>query len=556
MSIAVAAPARRRSAPPRTGWRGPTPERPFPSLGWDILDWTGALPSPADDRRPLVLTDEQARRVVAWYEVHPVTGEFVHTTLILEEAKGWGKSPFAGVLDIAEFAGPVCFDGWDASGEPVGVPWGTGGRSAPWIQIAAVSEDQTDNTYGALYAMLAARGGKVADGLGIDLGRTRLYRRDNPAAVLEPVTASAGSREGQRIVKATLDETWLWRRDNGGTKLAATLRRNLTKMGGRAVETTNAPVLGVRSVAEQSDPARPAAGVLHFARRPRTEPDPSWTDEQLVAELEHVYGDTPWIKPARLVRDIRDPRSSWDDSLRFFFNHRSAGVSRAVDPRAWDALGPPAQPVREVPDGTRIGLGFDGSLSMDSTVLRACTADGYSFSLPGWSWVRPTGDAMRLWAADHPGEDWRVPRGEVEAAVAVAFARFDVGLMRPDAAFWRDEITRWQRLYGDEIVIPFDTNSARAMAPAFDRWKVGVATGAHTHDGDPVVSDHVRAMHEAHPRNGARDDDGRLPMVPVKGDDRRKIDGGLADILAYTAAVTMPEPAPVAVRRGPSYASF
>ena len=70
-----------------------------------------------------------------------------------------------------------------------------------------------------------------------------------------------------------------------------------------------------------------------------------------------------------------------------------------------------------------------------------------------------------------------------------------------------------------------------------------VQTGAHTHDGDPVVSEHVRALHQAHPRNGQRDDDGRLPMVPVKGDDRRKIDGGLADILAYEAAMTMPEAA-------------
>jgi hypothetical protein len=48
-------------------------------------------------------------------------------------------------------------------------------------------------------------------------------------------------------------------------------------------------------------------------------------------------------------------------------------------------------------------------------------------------------------------------------------------------------------------------------------------------------------MHQAHPRGVARDDDGRLPLVPVKGDDKRKIDGGLADILAYHAAMTMPE---------------
>ena len=45
-------------------------------------------------------------------------------------------------------------------------------------------------------------------------------------------------------------------------------------------------------------------------------------------------------------------------------------------------------------------------------------------------------------------------------------------------------------------------------------------------------------------------------MVPVKGDDREKIDGGLADILAYHAAMTMPEKSAEAERRGPAYASW
>src|ERR1035437_6285857 len=118
-----------------------------------------------------------------------------------------------------------------------------------------------------MYSLLAANDGRAADELRIDLGRTRLYLRDRPGR-LEPVTASAGSREGQRLTKVTADETWLWNPRNGGTKLIRTLRRNVAKMGGRSVETTNAPILGERSVAEQSDPDRPDPGVLHYARRP------------------------------------------------------------------------------------------------------------------------------------------------------------------------------------------------------------------------------------------------------------------------------------------------
>ena len=42
------------------------------SRGWEVLDWAyGVLPSPSDRSRPLVLTDEQAEFVVAFYEVEP-----------------------------------------------------------------------------------------------------------------------------------------------------------------------------------------------------------------------------------------------------------------------------------------------------------------------------------------------------------------------------------------------------------------------------------------------------------------------------------------------------
>lgn len=520
------------------GWRGPTPERPFPSLGWGFLEWSYAyLPNPSDDTKPLVYTDDQARRIVRWFEIHPVSGDYLHTTLILEEAKGWGKSPFAATLDIGEFVGPVCFDGWDANGEPVGVPWGTAGRRSPWIQIAALSEDQTDNTYGAAYAMLAARDGKVADNLGIDLGRTRLYLPNDPGAVLEPVTASSGSRTGQPIIKATLDETWLMNRRNGGTKLASTIRFNLSKTNGRSVETTNAPITGEKSVAEQSDPDRPAAGVLHYHRQPRRIPDPSWTDDELEAELRHVYDDVPWVRPSRLVRDIRDPRFTWVDSLRQFFNLRWSGSGVAVDPRRWDAIAKP----RDVPEGSYIGIGFDGSINEDETWLRGCLPDGYRFTIGRW--FRPK-DAPR---------EWKVPRADVHEKVDWAFTYYSVGRMFCDPFKWWTEVETWAAKYGDDSegkprVLALETNQERRFSPPVDRWLTSVreadpATGYMTHDGDPDAGAHVKAMVLRRVRQTELEVDGRTRYVVVKGDDRARIDGGVADILALEAAMTMPPPA-------------
>jgi hypothetical protein len=488
------------------------------SLGWGVLDWMGQhLPSPADPSSEFILTDEQAELILRWYAVDE-RGEFLFRRGELEMAKGWGKSPFAAAIALAEFCGPVVFDRWQGD-EPIGKAWHN-----PWVQIAAVSEDQTDNTYNALYEMLTADDHRAAKALGIDDGRTRLYLKGKPG-VLEPVTASSGSREGQRLTFAILDETHLWTRRNGGVKLAGTLRRNAAKMGGRTLETTNAPLLGEKSVAEQSGLA---PGVLHYARRPAVEPDPNWSDERLLASLTETYGDAWWVDLTRLVAEIRDPATSWDDALRFYFNIRSAGSGRAVDPRVWDALAKP----RDIPNGTRVGLGFDGSISQDATVLRACTADGYSFIVA--SFVRPKGAV-----------DWKVDRLEVAAAVKDAFKRYSVGLMLCDPFKWWTEVETWAQEFGDEVVLALETNQARRFAPAVDRWLTAIREGSHTHDADPITDLHVKAAHLQKVRIADEEDDGRTRYVLIKGDDHGRIDGAVADVLAYEAAMTMPETPPM-----------
>jgi len=496
-------------------WRGPTEQKPYPSLGWDVLKWMGDhLPSPIDADLPLRLTDEQARLVLRWYEIDPETEEFVHRRGRLEMAKGWGKSPLLAAIAIAEFVGPVRFSKWSLAGEPVGIPW-----TRPIVEIAAVSEDQTDNTYSALYELLNVNDGRAAKDLGIDIGRTRLYLRGRPG-ILRPVTASSGSREGARLTFAVLDETFLWTRQNGGVKLAGTLRRNAAKMGGRTFETTNAPVLGEKSVAEASS-ADAEPGVLHVVRRPAIEPTLDWPESDLRQALVETYGDAYWAPIERIMAEIADPATSWDDALRFYFNIRTAGVARAVDPRHWDTL---AQPV-DVPVGTQVGLGFDGSDYHDPTVLRACTADGYSFIVGRWS--RPPG-----------ANEWAVPRAEVHQAVAETFARYKVGLMLCDPPRWRDEIDKWAELYGEEVVLAFDTNQSRRMAPAVDRWLTAVRAGTHTHDGDPFTSDQVKATRLKKVRLADVEDDRTMYMLEKDG--RIGNDAAVADVLAFEAASTMP----------------
>lgn len=511
----------------------------LPSLGWDLLEWiTEHLPSPRNHDEPLILTDSQALHIVRWYTVHPQTGKFVYRRSCHRGAKGKGKSPVEAVKAIAELAGPVRFDGWGADGNPVGRPWGTAGDPQAWVQLAAVSEDQTENTHSVVYDLLTANEGKAAEALRIDVGLTRSYLRDGKRrGKLEPVTASAGTREGQPVTYAVLDETHLWTSRNGGIRLAKTLRRNVSKMDGRTSETTNSFEPGEGTVAEQTHKSaeKGAEGVLYEAvEAPRLDIEVA-TDGQIREALAVAYEDAWWVDLDRLVREIRDPDTPREDAERFYFNWNVSGSGKAVDGKIWAELADPGDPPA---DGTHIGLGFDGSITEDCTVLRGCTRDGRSFIIG--KWVRPLGPR---------GEGWRVPRLEVDQAVRDAFARWRVGRMLCDPAKWWSEIEAWAREFGSDVVLFFDTNSDRRMGIATDRWLTGIRLGDHTHDDDDTTNEHVVNAHKRKAKAKDPDDDNRTLYVLTKPESGGgKIDAAVADVLAYEAAMSMPdleeEPAP------------
>lgn len=509
-------------------WK-PRGEGDFPTLGWVLLDWwADFLPSPRDPAKPLIFTDEQARILLRWYELDPKTGRYLHRRGASRRSKGWGKSPVEGAKCIAELAGPVRFDGWDADGQPVGRPWGLNDDPEAWVQIGAVSEDQTENTHSVVYWMLTVNDGRAADDLKIDAGLTRSYLRDgNHRGKLEPVTAAAGSREGQPITYGCLDETHLWTPRNGGKKLAATIRRNVGKMGGRTYETTNAFDPGDDSVAQATDKAAVsgAAGVFYDAVEAPRFDFPAATDAELKAALKVAYGDAWWVDLDRIVADIRDPDMTTEDAQRFHLNWNVKSAERAINPAEWADRKTSEE--RKLPaPGAHIGLGFDGSISGDATALIGCTADGLVFELGVWE--RP-----------EKVEVWRVPRREVKQTVAEVFDTYRVGLMLCDPPRWQDEIEGWQEAFGDVVEV-LDTNQAHKFAPACERFATAVTEGSLSHDGSEVLTAHVLAMGRRKVRLRDEDDDGRTRFVFVKSD-TRKIDAGVAATLAYEAAARMPQ---------------
>lgn len=398
-------------------WRGPNYPGELPTLGWQVLDWIAEyliVPDGLTAGESLVLTDEQAMFVLQLYAIDPrfdgpairgrslLNGRRIRRA-VLSRPKGWGKSPLLAALCLAEALGPVVPDGWDADGEPVGREWTSLGFKAK-VQIVAVSEDQTANTWDPLLEM--ARHGPVRDVYAIEPMESFV---NVPDGRVEFTTSAASSREGFRPVFSVMDQTESWIPSNGGRKLAATIRRNLTKVNGASVETPNAFVPGEDSVAERSFEAwkkqvegktKADDGLLFDHREAPPETDPG-DEESLLAGLAVAYGGSAdanggWVNLRRVLMDYWDPDTDPQDARRYFLNQVTHATDSWLAQPEWSGCAAPDKTVR---DGDRIVLGFDGSHAAPQGCHRCHCPGGLPGRgrppLPGQIWEQPDGPMRR-----------------------------------------------------------------------------------------------------------------------------------------------------------------
>lgn len=460
----------------------------------------------------LELTKEQAHRIVAYYELDVISGRRTVRRAALRRPKGCGKSPEGGMLAYAELVGDVTFADWDDDGQPIGAP-----QVDPWVQLAAVSEDQTDNVMVWLFDTLAARPEVCAE-RGVDLGRTRIYLKNRPGRI-EPVTASAGSREGQRITFAVLDQTESWFPSNGGKRLADTIRRNAAKMNGWTLELQNAPEPGDRSVADDTARAaeRAANGVLYDARAAPIVEDLS-DRHRLLDALRVAYGEAVrWVDLERLADEIQDPATDPADARRYYLNQASPRSERAFDAERWEAL-LSAEPV---PPGALIVLGFDGSRFDDATALVAVDVES------GRTWL------AGLWERPADLDDWEVPEAEVTATVAEMFDDYQVWRLYADPAYWASAISAWAGRWGADKVIEWWTNRPRQIGHACRTLAQAIRSGELAHNGNDDLTRHLR--NAVRRPVSARDDEGHPLWTIRKQDPSRKIDAAMALVLAWEA---------------------
>lgn len=493
-------------------WRGPERPGEFPTLGYLVADYiedSCVIPDGDHQGDPFLLTDEMLRFLLWHYRLDPDSGRFVYRGSQLVRPQKWGKGPYSAAMICAEADGPVLFDGWDASGEPVGRPWAT-----PWIQVTAVSEDQTDNVWRALVPMIEL-GPMKADVP--DTGETRINLPGGGR--IEPVTSSARSRLGQRITMCVQDETHAWNRLNGGRKLADNQRRNLAGMSGRWLETTNAWDPAEESVAQQTSESK-AVDIYRDHADPGTGSIRNKRDRARM--LRRVYGDSWWVDKIRIdaeVVELLDRDAA--QAERFFFNRVRAQEDAAFDEARWAQLADPG----ELPeDGSLIVIGVDGARFDDALAIVATAVEsGFQFVLGIWE------------VPEHADDDYEHPDEDVDAVMVDAFDRWDVWRTYVDPQRIEKLLDRWQGRWGDKRVLPWYTNRQRQIAFAIRAFRDAISAGDLSHDGDPVFARHVRNAKRS-PVNVFDDDRRRMWTVSKdRPGSPRKIDAAMAAVLAWEA---------------------
>lgn len=462
----------------------------IPTLGWGVLAWGAeflAQPDGTSAGDPWQWTSTQARIVAWWYAVDEL-GRWLYRRGQIVLPKGSGKSPLAAALCCCELGAEVVFDGFDGSGEAVGRP-----HPSPHVQLAAVSEAATDNTMSLVLPML--REGRAAEEIaGLDLGVTRVRTRNGK---LEPVTASASSREGQRLTAAVIDEPHLMLQNNGGHRLAAVLRRNLGKMNGRSIETTNAWNPGEDSVAELTSIyadkiAEQTAGgqrqvleegVLRYHPKAVV---PSLADlSTLRNALVSLYRDAPWVDIDRIMAEVLDPATHPADARRFYLNEVATVDDALVTAAEWDGgyLDDVLEP------GAEITLGFDGSKNDDATVLVAMRVSDRFATVIG---------AMEK--PDMASKGWEVDREYFDGLVASVFAQYRVLGFYSDVAHFESYVDKWSAEYGSGLQVSASPRSAvgwdmrgrlQLNTLATERLVAGIQDGSVRHDGNGLLRRHV-----------------------------------------------------------------
>ena len=523
---------------------GPDPE-PWPTLGPQIcaLIEERAVYGPGSlQGEPYVIDPEFRAFIYRAYEVFPKGHEWEGRRRFkrvgLSVRKGLAKTEKQALLAFCELhpEGPTRFDGWDASGNPVGRP-----VRAPYIPMLAVSVEQVEElAFGALTYIITE--GTDADLF--DVSKERICRldprgREDGKAV--PLANSPGSRDGARTTMNCFDEPhrlFLPRQVEAHRTMDANLpKRPLDDPWSLYVGTAGQP--GQLSVMESvhAEALKIQAGeidrpdLFYLYRTDDGGHDLSKKSERIDA-IREATGPAGEFGPGQ----FDEIASQWDrpgsDGAfleRVWLNRWVKSGAQAFDMRKIENLrkGEDGEPFGSVPDGAFVTAGFDGARFRDATALTITDI--------------ATGRQMLLGCWERPEnlEDWEVPEDEVTDLVADMMSRFQVWRMYCDPPHWTETVASWAARWPDQV-IEWHTTRKTPMAAAVRAYAEAIDSGIVTFANNVWCETLIRHFgHAARRELRLVDDQGKPLWVLQKQDGRLedKFDAAMSAVLAWQACV-------------------
>lgn len=505
---------------------------PWPSLGGEVCDFIedrcvfgpGSLKG-----QPARLDDEKRAAVWRAYEVYPkgheLAGRRRFRRVGLSWRKGTAKTEFAAWLAFVELhpEGPVRFDGWDASGNPVGRP-----VADPYIPMVAFTEEQVEElAYGALYVVVTE--GPDVDMFDVGLDRIlRLDDRGRADGKAEALAGSPNARDGARTTFQHFDEPHRM-------YLPKLVQSHETMLGNLpkrpledpwSLETTTAGQPGQGSIAEKThgEAEQIAAGLIedpelfYFHREAGPSHDLETLEGRIAAVIE-ATGPVGEYGPGQ----FRDIARQWDRNgadksylERVWLNRWVQSSAQAFNPERWAELAT-ADPIKP---GSFVTLGFDGARFRDATGI-VVTDIPSGVQMLGGLWERPP-DA----------DQWEVDEVEVTATVAELMSTFDVWRMYADPPHWTETVGSWATTHPDRVM-EWWTSRRRPMAAAVRAFSEAVDSGAVTHDGNDLLARHIAAAGRRD--TNLVDEDGAALYLLAKQHEDRKFDAAMAAVLSWAA---------------------
>lgn len=528
------------------------------SLGFLATWWieTFVVQGPGDvEGDPIVHGDEFTGFIVDCY-ILDADGRRMHDSAFFSRPKGCNKSGLAAELILFEALGPCRFAGWAKGGETYeflghtytyekGEAMGKG-VTYPFVRIMATEDGQTGNTYDMVYNNLEDGPLSELKAYGMRVNQAKI---DLPSGgEIVPSTSGAASKDGGKETFVVFDETHLYN-NNQLRQMYATVSRNLNKRKKKAepwaLETTTMYLPGEESVAEAT--YNYAQAIFEATKeleegekrkvkvkRARLLFDHRWGDvvdltdeEALEIAIEEAYGEAlDWNSKQGIIDDLYDPRRTEEESRRYFLNALTEAHNAWVSPQLLAKASEEGVAYSEIALKEKIALGFDGALTRDATALIGCRiSDGALFKIKISE--RPDGP---------DAENWVVDQVAFDASVARAFKNYKVVAFFADPPHWQDWIEKWEREFGEDLVVAASPGSKIKwwtkrdiqMALALERLHQAIALIQVKIDKDPVLIRHLINARRWDRRGGT-----------VIGKDTKnsvkKMDGAMAATLAYEA---------------------